>query len=75
MKKIMILTAQLLILPVAACGGDDKTPAQMCEEIGELCHDTATALGQQCHELGHAENPAACEAQYDDCIAECSGSH
>ncbi|NUP05738.1 MAG: hypothetical protein HOW73_06720 [Polyangiaceae bacterium] len=63
----------LLALSSAGCGDDSEGLAK-CEELGELCHDTATDLGQECHELGHESDASLCEERYDECIAECQPS-
>lgn len=65
----------------AGGGGTDAGPTDagradagtQCQQIGTLCHSTATTLGEQCHELGHHNDAAMCAARYDECIAECSG--
>jgi hypothetical protein len=73
MRTTAAVMVVLSLVSIAPACGDDKTGAQMCKEVGELCHDTPSQLGVECHELGHDGAPEQCEAMYDDCIAECSG--
>ena len=42
-----------------------------CRAIGSLCHDTESAEGQACHELGHDGDAAACRRAFDDCAELC----
>jgi len=43
-----------------------------CEVLGSFCHGLAGAFTVHCHELGHAENEPACEAEFNACVAACS---
>jgi hypothetical protein len=54
-------------------GGDSSRPT--CDALGEICHDTQTTLGQECHELGHdeANTEDDCKAREAECLAECQG--
>ncbi len=55
-------------------GGADEEGLRMCCELGALCHRTGETSGPrvECHELGHENDPAACRANYDRCIALCN---
>jgi hypothetical protein len=63
--------ALLLIGLVVVVSGCDDNPSE-CEELGEVCHDTGTDLGQECHEVGHHGDEDECAERYDECIAECT---
>jgi hypothetical protein len=45
-----------------------------CIELGNVCHapDPGSGPIHECHQVGHAGNPDACEAQYDACLALCT---
>jgi hypothetical protein len=76
----------LLLLTVGisgfvACGSDDEPGVdheglRMCCEIGAYCHPPAGTIAdeqhQHCHNLGHADDPVACRAEYDSCMALCA---
>lgn len=65
----------LLLLLSGACGDDAGGERPTCEEIGELCHDSSTDLGQECHEFGEdtANDEDACLAREEECRSECGG--
>jgi hypothetical protein len=76
MRLFKLAALAALLTASAACGGDDDEhdlPAE-CEEIAEICHESTTELGLECHENAEevwsaeecAENEAAC-------LAECEG--
>lgn len=52
-------------------GGDAGRPT--CDELSEICHDSTTDLGVECHDLGHDEGATeeACQAREEECKAEC----
>lgn len=60
-----------------AGGRDAGTPdgalaSSQCAQLGSICHDSTTALGMECHDLGHGGAPTTCAARYAQCVAECS---
>ncbi len=75
--------AALALAALVSCGDDgdggtemeDTEGLAMCCEIGSVCHLTADdPIGgpkQMCHSLGHENDPAACRAQYDNCLEVC----
>jgi hypothetical protein len=52
-------------------GGDSARPT--CDELSEVCHDTTSDLGVECHELGHESSTteATCKEREAECKAEC----
>jgi hypothetical protein len=65
----------------SACGSDDEPEVdheglRMCCEIGAYCHPPAGVIADEqrrhCHDLGHADEPGACRAEYDSCMALCA---
>jgi spore coat protein A, manganese oxidase len=48
--------------------------ASYCSQLASACHTSSSALGVACHDLGHAQDEAACEAQHVECLAECTPS-
>jgi hypothetical protein len=64
-----------LFAAFAACGGDDdgdsEIPAE-CEEIAELCHESTTEAGIECHENAEGVWSAEeCTENEAACLAEC----
>lgn len=50
--------------------------ATKCALLASECHHADHgdgAMGQQCHEIGHEQDEAACIARFDECIAFCTG--
>jgi hypothetical protein len=63
----------------SACGSDDEPEIdheglRMCCELGAYCHVVGVAAEQRqnCHNVGHAGDAAACRAIYDDCMVLCA---
>jgi spore coat protein A len=48
--------------------------ASNCGQLASYCHADETPLGVACHDLGHAGDEAACQAQHDECLAQCAPS-
>lgn len=78
-RATLVLLASAAI--TVACDDDDDDEHggesdPMCEELGEVCHEPGetNAMAQECHEIGHAGDAAACAMAYDDCIALCTGA-
>jgi uncharacterized repeat protein (TIGR04052 family) len=48
----------------------------LCGDLGRNCHvvDTGTGVLSECHSLGHAGDPAMCEARRDECINACGAA-
>ncbi len=78
---MFIRISSVLFLALAligtACGDDDEdnavpTADPVCKEIGSTCHDVPTALGQECHELGHEGDAAVCAERQDECLTYCT---
>lgn len=62
-----------------ACSSSSSSPegdafAGSCELLATRCHDSATELGTECHELGHAGDDTACGPRKDECLTECPES-
>lgn len=55
----------------AADHGTGDTGAGVCDEIGTGCHDIKTPEGQECHDLGHDGDEAACQKAYEMCAKIC----
>ncbi len=53
-------------------GTADTATEQTCEALSTLCHEGKVEEVQNCHDLGHAGDEAACAAQYEACVAACS---
>lgn len=62
-----------------ASGSSDREGLAMCCELGDVCHpgdidqDPIGGEVRNCHDLGHQNDPEACRASYDECIAACTG--
>ncbi len=76
MKLVKVAVLLVAFVGSPACGGDDdderEVPAE-CEEIAELCHESTTDEGQECHE--NAEelwSASECVANEEACLAECA---
>jgi hypothetical protein len=72
----VVLTALPLTLVFAAlaCSEDDPPdPTGSCGELASRCHpyDKRTAIGHECHELGHAGDDKACAPRRAECLAAC----
>lgn len=42
-----------------------------CRAIGSVCHDSESAAGQACHDLGHDGDAVACRREFDGCARLC----
>lgn len=53
----------------------DTEGLSLCCQLGAICHpdseDPPGGIVRLCHELGHANRPDECRAQFDDCMAAC----
>ena len=81
--------ALLLLAPLwatgAGCGDEggegpepiDREGLQLCCDLGARCHvgpdDPVGGEKQMCHTLGHQNDPEACRAQFESCLAVCGG--
>lgn len=72
---LVVLAATTIIL---ACSGSALRPSSVdptgaCGELASRCHpyDKLSALGHECHELGHAGDDQACGPRKAECLAAC----
>lgn len=51
----------------------DSTDRPTCAEVGELCHDSESDVGQDCHVTAEEEAPTEeeCQEMEEACRAEC----
>jgi hypothetical protein len=71
--KTRTLIIAALVAAATGCGhghDDDDTP--VCDNLGEVCHDSTTEMGMACHDLGHDGDEEACVAMEEACLAECA---
>lgn len=74
---LSLVAAPLVVALIIACSDDDAAPAvdttDACAELASRCHpyDKASALGHECHELGHAGDDNACAPRKAECLAAC----
>ncbi|MBX3185374.1 MAG: hypothetical protein KF819_00100 [Labilithrix sp.] len=72
-----IFAASLAVgVAFAACSSNTPStedPAGSCDQLARACHpyDKETAIGHECHELGHAGNDTACAPRKAECLAAC----
>jgi hypothetical protein len=64
------LSIATLALALAACDSDERPT---CDALGELCHDSTTEVGIDCHETAEdaATTEDACLEMEEACRAEC----
>jgi uncharacterized repeat protein (TIGR04052 family) len=60
-----------LAFTLTACS-DDDTPRSACDFISEACHHESNAAAARCHDVGHENNLAACEAMLPSCLSACT---
>jgi hypothetical protein len=73
-SRSVVASVLLLVLGAfVACGDDTGGGRPTCDAIGELCHDSETDLGQDCHVFGEADDSTEeqCQEREDECRAEC----
>jgi len=71
-----LLAMLTILVAVAACsssssGSPVDDPAGSCRLLAKQCHPSKTALGIECHELGHEGDDAKCGPRKADCLAAC----
>lgn len=82
-----LLCATVALLTSGGCGnaddgGDDDVDAaadsdaeglRQCCILGEVCHEVDDRDGplSACHDVGHQNDPTACRAAFERCIAQC----
>lgn len=72
MKLVKLALLVVALAGFSACGDDEHEVPAECEEIAELCHDSTTPEGQDCHESAEETWTAAeCMANEEACLAEC----
>jgi hypothetical protein len=72
--------ATAVVLALGACGEETGTHddlGEACAPIAEACHEVA-GLGDaeldECHDIGHDGDEAACEAESERCLAVCAAA-
>jgi len=57
----------------SSSGATPEDPAGSCSAIAKACHsyDDKSALGHECHELGHAGDDSKCIGRKAECLAGC----
>ncbi len=62
----------LAVVGLSACE-DETTGRPTCDELGELCHDSESDAGQDCHVTAEEEatTEEECLEMEDACRAEC----
>ncbi len=56
-------------------GASDEEGLRMCCALGALCHRVGEQPDEEmeeCHDLGHENDPAACRENYERCIDLCA---
>jgi hypothetical protein len=48
-------------------------PMTACGQLQELCHDSTSPVGVNCHTVGHAGDEAICLSQHSLCLSACQG--
>jgi hypothetical protein len=78
MVKMTSLRSPLVTLAwfpvVAACSSvtaSRSSDPSACEAIVTACHGSVSAMGLECHKLGHAGNSEACSSKKDACVLAC----
>jgi len=51
--------------------GSETSAATSCDILGSGCHDNKTPEGMECHDLGHDDDIAACDAALAECTEIC----
>jgi hypothetical protein len=62
----------------ACSGGKDEEHAEegpICSALSEMCHEAAESDPEaaDCHDIGHAADEDACDAETDRCKGICEG--
>jgi len=77
-QHMVVVCALLVGMSAWGCGDNDSSVAEptpsaalQCEVMGSLCHDSPSAAGQACHDLGHDGPPNACVAEFAGCLDVC----
>lgn len=69
------LSVATLVLALVACSSSTPAPAEdyggSCALLSNRCHPVKTALGKECHDLGHDGDDAKCGPRKAECLAEC----
>ena len=70
-----------LVLTAIACSSSSSSPpasddAGSCTLLASRCHGVESALGAECHDLGHAGDDSKCGPRKAECLAACpEGAH
>ena len=71
----LALALSLTALAFACASSSSSTSpdyAGSCSTLASKCHATFTALGKECHDLGHDGVDATCGPRVSECLAECA---
>ena len=69
------------VLTAIACSSSSSNPAPAdnagsCALLASQCHGVETALGAECHDLGHDGDDSKCGPRKAECLAACpEGAH
>lgn len=80
MWRSLVLVGGIVLILSPACSGDDDGDLgrddeglRMCCELGAICHTVPPDPDkQECHVIGHENDPAACRKNYERCKALCT---
>lgn len=77
LRMALALASSAALAFVFACSSStSSTPstasfAGSCRELASRCHPVKSALGTECHDLGHDGDDAKCGPRRAECLAEC----
>jgi|GEM_PF-3561322 len=74
----LFVASSLLASVAAACSSSSSSPPSgdtngACAAVASACHpyDKESAIGHECHELGHEGDDAKCAVRRAECLAAC----
>ena len=72
-RATLVFFGSLSVFLLVACGDDTAAEKPTCEALGELCHDSTTEAGIDCHETAEdaATTEDMCLEMEAACRAEC----
>jgi hypothetical protein len=78
-SPVLVVVGLLTAAGFMACSSSPTNPptpvdpAGSCDALASRCHhyDKLSAIGHECHELGHAGDDNACAPKKDECFAAC----
>jgi hypothetical protein len=78
-RSLWIVGVVVLVVHAACSSDDDEQGSveeglRMCCELGALCHEVGVpdSAKQECHVVGHENDPGACRENYARCKALCA---